>query len=361
MKLTIALPGSKAASFFNALPAQLVDLTAAGAVLLLAVGGGVQYFITPTFGLAVTGLMLGLVVLGILAGFDIDEDNPLSDEWVILFFVMIVSAMVNGASWAALGRVGLFFVAGSALMVGRVYAQTIRRGLIIAAVAWPAVWLLANAAGYGDNRNISAAFTVIFVLALLTTRHKALWGAILANCVLIGWLGSRGAVLGLLAGLLVYLWPYLRSGRAVVLLLPAVLAVMWWLRPTTAMYRLGYWQDALNAWRSSPLFGVGPGGLWVTQAIAEPGGGWQLHAHNMAVTWVATTGLVGLIFGALAVWNVWQRRHYFPRPVWAIWAAMAAHGMVDDPLWWPGVLVLVTLLSNVDTFCRHFSSRNALQ
>jgi hypothetical protein len=210
------------------------------------------------------------------------------------------------------------------------------------AAAAPFLWLLL---GQADNRNIQAIYYVIFSLAAI--QRRSIWaGAAIGAAV---YLGSRGALLALAAGVLVLAWPHLPR-RARFSAAPAglaALAVLITARPVTAAYRLDYWRNALAAWLTSPWVGLGPGGLYVQQFIPEPGTAYfQVHAHNALITWLAATGLLGLLALAVTVYLFIRYRYKFviQRWQWAIFAALAAHSMVDDPLWWPGPLLLLALI-----------------
>lgn len=292
----------------------------------LILGGGMAYYQRPAVGLTLTA---GLILL---APFSL-----LSRSWLWLSG----GAALSSVAPAAVGRLLLLAAAGGGQWLGRRLGPVFWEELETAAyIALPAL-AAARLSGWQENRNVLAAWLGVFTLALLARRS---WLAGVYLGVLV-WLGSRGALLGLAAGSLVLFRP---PWRALLAGLAALPLVAWAGRLDTALYRLDYWTAALNAWAGSPWFGVGTGGLWAGQVIPEPGGGWQIHAHNMAITWLAETGLVGAAIGGAGVWWLWRERPALP-VAQAIAAALLAHGLVDEPLWWPGLLLVFALVLGADT------------
>lgn len=258
---------------------------AAAALLLLAFGGGMQLWTNPAW-LPIVGLAVVLLVVAALGGADL------------------------------------------------------RRALVLFGWYWPPCYLLASAAGHWDNRNIAAVWSVAAALALTTTGHQRDYVAIGANVVLLLWFGSRGALLGLWVGLLVGLWPMFLP-RLGLMSTAIVFPALGLLRPTTAMYRLGYWRGALEAWQTAPWFGVGYGGLqrgcWLPEA-----GDCQIHAHNLFIHVLAEFGVVGLValLAGLGLALAAPR----PRWQWAVIAALLAHSLVDLPLFWLGPAALFVVV-----------------
>jgi len=260
----------------------------AAALLLLAAGGGMQFYTAPLWAMLVL-LALLLLAVALLAGADL------------------------------------------------------RAALVLFATYWPlALLFLQDTTHWWGNRNIYSVWLAVAVLALLTDRRRLSWLPIGLAVALLLWHGSRGAALGLWVGLLVMLWPWTAARRVLWAALLAAPLLLWW-RPETAIYRLWYWQQAMAAWWSSPWLGVGFGGLQSGCWIPEPGGGCQIHAHNMFVHVAAefgAVGAVGLLVGLIAALGMVSR----PRWNWALLAALLAHSMVDMPLLWPGPMALFVVL-----------------
>lgn len=82
------------------------------------------------------------------------------------------------------------------------------------------------------------------------------------------------------------------------------------------------------------------------ELITEPGGGFQLHAHNFIVSSAAELGLVGLVAMAYSVARLYLTRDTWRVAPWqaAIVTALLCHGLVDEPLYWPGPLFLAALV-----------------
>jgi len=104
-----------------------------------------------------------------------------------------------------------------------------------------------------------------------------------------------------------------------------------------------YWGAANIAWQASPLWGSGPG-TFPTDFIryyASPPGRPYLHAHNILLTTLAESGLIGLaglFFGlglvARAWWRAREQTSRAGRARWvavaAMWVAFMGHGLFDD-------------------------------
>lgn len=131
-----------------------------------------------------------------------------------------------------------------------------------------------------------------------------------------------------------------------------------------AVIRVSIWSQALEAWRSRPLFGIGPGGF---KDVLLPGGGMADHAHNVFLQILAETGVAGLIIaiaGTVALWHRTSRLApkagtAYLQPAAGIAAGLWAvlfQGLFDVPwahpavadLWWVW-LGLFAGLSQTDT------------
>ena len=117
------------------------------------------------------------------------------------------------------------------------------------------------------------------------------------------------------------------------------------LRLNTALVRFYYWRLALAAFLERPLFGYGPGGIRAFGLVVE-GGVWHPHAHNILLSLLAEQGIIGLAGLGLAIRQAWAIRHKLQIERWqvAVLAGLAAHSMVDEPLWWPGPLLIAALV-----------------
>lgn len=202
-------------------------------------------------------------------------------------------------------------------------------------------------------------------LALAAPRRWRLWLVGVGGIVLVALLltGSRGALLGILAGSLVLAALALRRRPAIARLLRRQRAAVAWvggvagllllalalwqwerlLNWQTLFLRGELWRAAFSLWQAQPWVGVGPGGFfWSYPAFLPPGPVVepnQLHPHNIWLELGTTWGLLGLVwFGAL-LWTTWRtRRHQAAYPAAAYWlaaglvAGMAAglvHGQTD--------------------------------
>lgn len=322
-----------------------------GVVLLLAVFGGVNFYLQPDV------LRVGVVVgwLVILAGLGVIVTHravtPLLIPGLIIIGAMLLSSLANfDIVDFSLSRVWLFVVALSVMIVSHAFLSQadLVEGIYLAGIIWPGLAIALALAGWVDNANILAFWPLLFMAVAL---YKPSRGGNLIYWLTQLWMifafNSRGAWLGLAAMLGLVVWPYLRGAwPAYVSIFVMILAVLFFLNPKTAGYRFGYWFDAWQGFTQSPLFGLGPGGLKAGALISQPGdgGGYQIHAHNFLVSWVSQTGLIGLACLLLAiqkirsmVWTVapWQKGLLLGLLVWS---------MVDEPLFWPGPLLAFGLI-----------------
>ncbi len=145
--------------------------------------------------------------------------------------------------------------------------------------------------------------------------HKIIFGLVtVANCLGLVFAGERSAWLGFAAGVLVMalvvsrgiFWRclvFIFVGAASGLLMVPVfrqrlMPLLQWHKDTSTQVRLFLWEQALNLWHSSPLFGIGIRRFphfKIPEAIV-PGRSTVLeHAHSNYLHLLATTGIVGLV------------------------------------------------------------------
>ena len=322
----------------------------AGIIVILALFGGMQAYLNPpvTIGL----VCAGWVTVGL--SFVCWQKSPV---WAVVWplpVAALVSALANTDIAPSSGaRLWLYGVALSLLFVtGRlVTSDQLLFGLLLAAGPWllASVWM-------EDNPNIKAVWAVVFILAFAGAHHEgwlfnreAFIFSVPFGVYLLA-LGSRGAFVGLTIGLFAFYAPRTTHHASRITLFSlgglALLGLLILWRPETAGYRLHYWQQALGAFLANPLFGVGPGGLWARQIITEPGGGFQLHAHNFIISSVAEMGLVGLAGLLYASGKIYASRLTLHASPWqlAIVTALLGHSLVDEPLFWPGPLLFLALV-----------------
>lgn len=183
------------------------------------------------------------------------------------------------------------------------------------------------------NRNVIGGIMVVTLPAAMTLDKRWRVAVILAGIAVTV---SRGAWVAAFVALSVMIQPW------ALVIAPVAAVALVAIRPTEATNRLLYWRQGIEAFLSSPVFGVGQGRL------VTAGDGYRgvaVHVHNTLLGILAQVGVVGaiIISSALAV----TRRITFQRWQWATLAAVAAHSMVDDPLgWWPvGVMVAIIIAS----------------
>lgn len=329
-------------------------------IIMLALFGGMQFYLYPA--ILRTGIILGFGLLAwggwlVVRGAKI----PFGPSLFWLVAAVIFSVVSNWDIYpASLGRVWLYSVAVAVLVIGyhHLNERQIYAGIYRAGWVWGLGWPLFYGLGdlwpvWGGSHNIFAFWSVVFVAVGLYGRN---WLYLLPHLVALLFFGSRGAIIGTAAVFVVATWPALwRSKYVVALSSPLIVLAAAWLvswRPHTALIRLHYWQCAWDALRENWLFGVGPAGLRSGRWIDETGTQlYQIHAHNSLITWAAETGIIGLVcLGAAA--HTLRTTPYVQRP-WQLAAlgGIAAHSMVDEPLWWPGPLLVAALVVSVCKKC----------
>jgi len=312
------------------------------AFVLLSQYGGTKFYLNPLvmacFSLAWLGLLWAWVFI----------HRPASPAMMTVFrwpvIALILSALVNFRldGWL-INRLGLASAALLLLLI-QIDADTLRRSLLLAGLVWPLAWLLEPV----DNRNIQAVWPLLFA-AVVITSPASMWRWLYfgAQVGLLLWLGSRGAIIGLAAALAGYYVIYFRWRVSIGMIVAAVMlgTALLFYRWNTAMFRLFYFQRGIEAFLSAPLFGVGPGGLRSLGLIFSEGV-WQPHAHNFLLSVLAETGLIGLAGLGLAGYTFYRLRPALLIERWHVTAllALAAHSLVDEPLWWPGPLLAAALI-----------------
>jgi len=270
-------------------------------------------------------------------------------KWPLL--AVLLSTVVNYQIIDySLSRLWLYALAVAVLAISSVHLddKQIFDGIYWAGWLWPGIMLAAFYLGWWDHRNIVSFWAMIFIAVGLSKRA---WIYIAPHVLVLFFLdsGSRSGILGTIVAVGVVMWPYLRLRlRTVGLCIPLVAAglaalIAW--RPESAWIRMYYWESAISAFGTNPVFGVGPGGLKALQFIPEMNLH-QIHAHNALVSWLAETGLVGLTGLVTAGGKLLALRPRMPRYVLAILAGILAYSMVDEPLFWPGPLLFLALVAS---------------
>jgi hypothetical protein len=313
-------------------------------ILCLSIFGGMQVYTNPV-------ITVGLVAAGwvtIALSFRFWGNSPVWGAVWPLSLALLASFLANldisqvGAArvWLAALALAVLFVTNRLVTPGQLLDS-----LSLAGWLWPALWLLLRP---GDNANIVAVWPVTFFLVSLWRAGQEdsyLEGAKVGiYCLILLYLGSRGAILGLAAGV-VALYASRLTSRLTLCAGGVLLGLLILWRPETALFRLHYWQQALTVFLANPVLGVGPGGLWARHLISEPGG-FQLHAHNFIFSSMAELGLGGLLALLYAGWRIYVLRSTFNLQPYqlAIITALLVHSLVDEPLFWPGILLLAAII-----------------
>jgi O-antigen ligase len=278
----------------------------------------------------------------------------------LLLLATVVSTLANlDIMGYAVGFLLIQVGAVAALIVIAAHPELdLNQGLYFA--CWIALLLSglpSNILGGPENRNIAAIWPALLVLLLIMRRAR--WYLFIIPIIALIIYGSRGVLVGLAVGLLVYFKPPRKVFVYGVLVLGIGAALLTAIRPQNAVNRIGYWYDALGASVDhNALFGLGPGGLFARKAILEPGkdplllNSYQPHAHNLVVNVWAETGMIGLLLLVYGVMYIYNRRD---RIDWSAWqwpvlAVFLAHSMVDYTLFYPGpLLIFMVVLGTIKT------------
>jgi O-antigen ligase len=192
---------------------------------------------------------------------------------------------------------------------------------------------------------------VTLALALSFSRG-ALLLALPAALLTMGWrVGGRwrwAAVALVLIGALALI-PLLRASRV-----PRFASLLD-LGEGSTFFRLSLWRSSLRMVREHPIFGVGPGNFlaaYRTRYVLPSA--WQEfnleHPHNVYLDHWTRLGLLGVLAGMLIQFVFWRRiRRYGRRDPLTLglvgsMAALLAHGLVDNALFFPDLALSFFLL-----------------
>ena len=144
---------------------------------------------------------------------------------------------------------------------------------------------------------------------------------------------SRGAMLGGAVGLAILFQPWALLAAPVLM----IGLILWPGRGGWELNgRLRYFYEGIQLIRNSPWFGVGPRYTVPPNPIDDVVG---IHVHNTLLGLVAQVGGVGVAVIAMA--GALARKIKIERWQLATLLAVAAHSLVDDPLcWWPVGVIL---------------------
>lgn len=96
--------------------------------------------------------------------------------------------------------------------------------------------------------------------------------------------------------------------------------------------RLQLWEQAINAWLSSPIFGIGWGELSNYMYLNKESIGIDRNAHNVFIHFLSETGIIGLGLLVLGLYCT-RPSNYLVRytPLYAIIGIQIVHSMLEFP------------------------------
>jgi len=211
-----------------------------------------------------------------------------------IFAAAAVSALANGGWWSRVADLALYAVA-LAWFIDRkpdLDRDLVKTGWLVIGVSlveW--VYLLQRGGGrvhlLGNPNVIAYALGIVLPLG----RGWAWWT--LGSLAMVA-TGSRAGLLGLVvyAAREIPRWAGLAVGGVAGILLAIA-------KPARTLYRVEFFSQAIRSFVYRPIFGVGPG--------MYRSGDW-IHAHNVVLTWMAETGIVGLVGLAISIFLVTKNR-----------------------------------------------------
>ena len=377
------------------LPEVLVAVCGVGVLVRRGQGAGSrrQEAAFTLLDLAVLLLMVAAVVAGVAA----------ADRWAALFelravfllpalyYALLRLARLDGRAWRrivdgwVLGAVGVALVGLAQYALGRnlvvaegglprlqsVYYSPNNVGLYLGRV-WPLLVAVALCGTRDRRRAVYALALVLVTLALgLSFSRGALLLGLPAAILVMGWrIGGRTRWLALalvLVGALALI-PLLRLPR---------FASMFDLQEGSTFFRLELWHSSLAMIREHPWFGVGPGNFpaaYRTRYVLPSA--WQEfnleHPHSVYLDHWTRLGLLGLLAGVAVQVAFWRAVRLSPSPAacggtpslsqglgeGAGWgegedlrlglvgtmAALLAHGLVDNTLFFPDLALTFFLV-----------------
>lgn len=106
--------------------------------------------------------------------------------------------------------------------------------------------------------------------------------------------------------------------------------------------RLELYQQAINAFLSAPLFGIGWGELGYYMYLNKESIGIDRNAHNVFIHFLAETGIIGTSFLVIALYFLCPKRYInIYAPLYAIIGIQFIHSMVEFPYaYMPWLIVL---------------------
>ena len=264
------------------------------------------------------------------------------------FVLGAVAVAAIGLAQYALGR-NVVLAEGGLPRLRSVYHSPNSVGLYLGR-AWPLLVAVAVWSGQGHRRLLYglALLPVTLALGLCFSRGALLLG-LPAALLVMGWRAGgryRWAALTLVLVGVLALIPLLRVPRFASLLD---------LREGSAFFRIKLWRSSLALIREHPWFGVGPGNFltaYRTRYVLPSA--WQEfnlgHPHNIYLDHWTRLGLPGLLAGAAVQIAFWCKMRQRPkRDALALglaggMAALLAHGLVDNTLFFPDLALTFFLL-----------------
>ncbi len=325
-----------------------------------------------------------LLLFGFFSALQADRQGYAWYDWRVTFLTPVIF-------YALISRVTLRHPQGLqrlayAALIGGVLVSGIALGQFLFGRYGMAEGLPRVQAFYGSANNLALVLGRLFPLALALTflekgRKRWGFGLALGAIALAGFLTfSKGLLfISMPIGMLVLavMQPRLRKPLLVLALLGALALLPFLNTPRlaqitsgTGRFRLYLWQSAWRMWLDHPWLGVGPDNfLYAYRSFYVLPAAWEelnlSHPHNLVFDLLTRVGILGFLAGmGLVLGTIWEgfkrlRRMTLETPttyaillgLWAGFIAGMAHGMIDNSLFLPDLMILSLLVTaSVEAF-----------
>jgi O-antigen ligase/tetratricopeptide (TPR) repeat protein len=289
--------------------------------------------------IAATGAMLPLAMIAIRhrrswVGFVV------AAPVLVISIPTLVALLARRVEWIVVGAPGLppLRLASEGTPFGSVAVPPF--------VIWPAFVAAGLIEPTPLRRTIRIGLVSVGIPLTILSGSRSAWLAIAVTAfvALVPWAWRRRGAIGALRrpgprSLLMGAIGLIALAGVAVLVIPRALSV------TSLVYRASLWRDTLNAWRTDPLFGIGPGFMPYARQAAAPDFTFpvhQPHSHNLPLGVLGDAGLVGLVAAAALVVAVawvagpWRARTPTGREAGLVLIALGFGGLFEDLTFLPG-------------------------
>ncbi|HET8778056.1 MAG TPA: O-antigen ligase family protein, partial [Candidatus Limnocylindria bacterium] len=254
---------------------------------------------------------------------------------LVISIPTLVALLVRRIEWVAVGAPGLppLRLASEGTPFGSVAVPPF--------VIWPAFVAAGLIEPAPLRRAIRIGLVAVGIPLTILSGSRSAWLAIGVTAVVAlvpwAWRRRRGALHALrrpgARTLLIGAVGIVALGGLAAVVIPRALSV------TSLVYRASLWRDTLNAWRTDPLLGIGPGFMPYARQAAAPDFTFpvhQPHSHNLPLGVLGDAGVVGLLAAIVLVvalaWvaGPWRARTPTGREAGLVLIGLGVGGLFED-------------------------------